>query len=327
MRCLCCFKISSKEYCPKCIKDFFDGNTISVLDFDKSGFISARIDLKNTMSISGVQDKISLGFNDTNILLPVESNGRYILKPQSNFEFKNFSDLAANEHLSMQLSASVFKIETAKSSLVRFKDGELAYITKRFDYLSTVCDTKHDQEDFCSVLDTNSTTAGKNYKYELSYEDISMAIDKFVATSRIAQEDFLRRVIFNFLISNGDAHLKNFSLTRRGKEMRLSPSYDLLNTRIHVNDGEMALDLLKGGEFTNAYDNLGFYSYADLEEFSKRQGVSKRRFDKIIDEIVSYTPSVEKMVELSFLSTNMKELYMSMYRNNLDKKLLYKIKT
>jgi serine/threonine-protein kinase HipA len=319
-------KNTPKEYCPSCIKDFFNGNNINTLDFDKSGFMSARIDLKDTMSISGVQDKISLGFNDAKTLLPAESNGRYILKPQPNSEFKNFNDIPANEHLSMQLSASVFKIDTAKSALVKFKDGELAYITKRFDYISTENTIKYDQEDFCSVLDTNSTTAGKNYKYESSYEEISLSIDKYVAASRIAQEDFLRRVIFNFLISNGDAHLKNFSLIRIDKEMRLSPSYDLLNTRIHVNDGEMALDLLKDSEFTNAYNDLGFYSYADIQEFSKRQGIKKKRLDKIIDEIESYTLSVEEMIASSFLSEKMKELYMSMYKNNLDKKLLYKLK-
>ena len=124
MKCLCCLKNTPKEYCPSCIKDFFDGNNIRALDFDKSGFMSARIDLKDTMSISGVQDKISLGFSDAKILLPAESNGRYILKPQPSSEFKNFNDIPANEHLSMQLSASVFKIDTAKSALVKFKDGD-----------------------------------------------------------------------------------------------------------------------------------------------------------------------------------------------------------
>jgi serine/threonine-protein kinase HipA len=110
---------------------------------------------------------------------------------------------------------------------------------------------------------------------------------------------------------------------RNAKEMKLSPSYDILNTRIHVEDGEMALGLLKDDEFTTAYDALGFYSYVDILELSQRQGVKEKRFKKIIDEIESYTPSVEKMVEASFLSDDMKNLYLSMYNNNLNKKLLY----
>jgi len=326
MSCLCCMKTTTKNYCSSCINDFFDGYHVDVLDFDKSGFMSARIDLKDTMSISGVQDKISLGFSDEKKLLPVESNGRYILKPQPNSEFKNMAHIPANEHLSMHISSSIFKIDTAKSALIRFHDGELAYITKRFDYKTKSEQEevlKYDQEDFCSVLNTTSSTAGKNYKYESSYEDISIAIDKYVSASRVAQDDFLRRVIFNFLVSNGDAHLKNFSLVRNAKEMKLSPSYDVLNTRMHVEDGEMALDLLKNDEFTTVYDALGFYSYADILELSQRQGVKEKRFKKIIDEIESYTPNVEKMVEASFLSDNMKDLYLSMYINNLNKKLLY----
>ncbi len=323
MRCLSCMKTTPKNYCSSCVREFFDGIEVTHLDFDKNGFIRARNELQDTMSISGVQDKISLGFNDVGKLLPTESNGRYILKPIPNSNFKNLNDIAANEHLSMQISSKIFKIETAQSALIKLADGELAYITKRFDYISPKSDAKYDQEDFCSVLDTNSHTGGRNYKYESSYEDISIAIDKFIAASRIAQEDFLKRVILNFLLSNGDAHLKNFSLIRDNKEMKLSPSYDILNTRIHVDDTEMALDLLKDDEFTDTYDALGFYSYTDIKEFSLRQGIKEKRFNKIIDEIVSYTPKVKIMVENSFLSDEIKKTYINMYMNNLDKKLLY----
>jgi serine/threonine-protein kinase HipA len=45
------------------------------------------------------------------------------------------------------------------------------------------------------------------------------------------------------LFSNGDAHYKNFSLieTELG-DFRLSPAYDLLNSRLHINDGDFALE-------------------------------------------------------------------------------------
>ena len=86
----------------------------------------------------------------------------------------------------------------------------------------------------------------------------------------------------------------------------------------------MALDLLKNDEFTNTYNALGYYSYADIKELSQRQGIKEKRFNKIIDEIVSNTSNVEKMVNNSFLSQGMKSLYIEMYRNNLNKKLLYK---
>ena len=47
------------------------------------------------------------------------------------------------------------------------------------------------------------------------------------------QVDFLRRIIFNILIGNGDAHAKNFSVLYRGKNIQLAPVYDLLCTEIY----------------------------------------------------------------------------------------------
>lgn len=58
-------------------------------------------------------------------------------------------------------------------------------------------------------------------------------------------------IVFNFVFSNGDAHLKNFSLIEiPGGDYVLSPAYDLLNTRIHVDDSDFALD---GGLFSDGF--------------------------------------------------------------------------
>lgn len=53
----------------------------------------------------------------------------------------------------------------------------------------------------------------------------------------------LKVLIFNYLFSNGDAHFKNFSLleTPMG-DYCLSPAYDLLNSRIHIEDRDFALE-------------------------------------------------------------------------------------
>ena len=50
-------------------------------------------------------------------------------------------------------------------------------------------------------------------------------------------------ILFNYLTSNGDAHFKNFSLIETSLgDFRLSPAYDLLNSRIHINDRDFALE-------------------------------------------------------------------------------------
>jgi serine/threonine-protein kinase HipA len=53
----------------------------------------------------------------------------------------------------------------------------------------------------------------------------------------------LRILMFNYLFSNGHAHFKNFSILETSMEdYRLSPAYDLLNSRIHIEDKDFALD-------------------------------------------------------------------------------------
>ncbi|MEZ5067804.1 MAG: HipA domain-containing protein [Bacteroidia bacterium] len=57
----------------------------------------------------------------------------------------------------------------------------------------------------------------------------------------------IRKIFFvefnNFLFSNGDAHLKNFShFWNQQWRCLLSPAYDLINTRLHVDDSDFALN-------------------------------------------------------------------------------------
>ena len=76
----------------------------------------------------------------------------------------------ANEHLTMQIAAQVFKLPAAKNALIFFNDGMPAYITKRFD-------VKEDgsrclKEDFASLAKLtaksgkiiNTTTAMKPWR-------------------------------------------------------------------------------------------------------------------------------------------------------------------
>jgi serine/threonine-protein kinase HipA len=69
-------------------------------------------------------------------------------------------------------------------------------------------------------------------------------------------------ILFNYIFSNGDAHLKNFSVIQSEQgDYTLKPVYDLLCTRIHSpSESDMALDLLTDG-FSNAFEASGFYTH------------------------------------------------------------------
>jgi len=327
--CLGCLKEKKlkNSYCTKCIKNVFDGVVPLPLDFGKKEFYVQRNELAPRMSMSGVQDKISLKF-EKNKLVTTAINGRYILKPiPTSSHIKNESDVVYNEHLSMLISQEIFKINTAKCALIQFNDGEMAYITKRFDYEDET-GLKYDQEDFASILDVSSASHGANYKYEAkTYLDCANAIKMNVPASVITLEDFFKRILLNYLISNGDAHLKNFSLysLANKNDYVLTPNYDILNTRYHVNEmyGDMALDFMD--EFTKSYEVVGYYTYADFYQFAQYLNIKDIRFEKIMNLINSSEERIIEMVNSSFLSDNAKKYYINSYSDRL-KRLNYKIK-
>ena len=107
--CLATNKKLTNNYCSKCIKELFDGTTPNPLNFDRVEFTKKRAELSSRMSISGVQDKISLTFEKKD-LIPTATNGKYILKPITSGDghIQNEKDIVANEHISMLISKNIF---------------------------------------------------------------------------------------------------------------------------------------------------------------------------------------------------------------------------
>lgn len=322
----CLAPIKRELYCKRCKNSLFQGHTIKELLFDKQDFYEKQTELSGLISISGVQDKISLVL-DGATLIPTDRHGRYILKPVPQHQHLiHREDIVANEHLSMQISRQIFKLNTAFCAVIPFNDGELAYITKRFDYAKD--NTKLSQEDFASVLLRTSQYHGKDYKYNASYEEIARSILNFVPTSMLSLIELFKRIVLNYLIGNGDAHLKNFSLMRpEGQnDYMLSPSYDLLYTKYHINEtiGDMALELFSNNE-TRSYAALGYYSQEDFEAFANLFGIPKKIVKSFFSFLEKSEGSVHQLIEQSFLSEPAKHAYRDNYSNRLHHAVLYKI--
>jgi serine/threonine-protein kinase HipA len=149
-------------------------------------------------------------------------------------------------------------------------------------------------------------------------------IKRFVPAWKVEIEKFFSLVIFNFLFSNGDAHLKNFSLieTQEGDSI-LSPAYDLINTRLHVNDTDFALDkkLFQDDFQTPIWKKTGHPCVADFIEFGKRIGLNEKRMGKLLLSYTERQPMVDEFINRSFLSEKSKRAYQLHYdtkRNNLN---------
>jgi len=316
MNCLGCFALSQEVYCKRCRRELFDNQKINfVLDFDKKEFLSKSVELSERMSISGVQDKISLRIEDKK-LVPTTKNGTYLLKPVPLMEYVELiADVAKNEHFTMQLASQVFKLETAINGLIAFSDGELAYITKRFD---RVDGTKIKQEDFASLAERSEQSHGKNYKYDYSYEEIGVLIKKYLPAYRVEMVSYFKLVLFNYLVGNGDAHLKNFSVYQRVTgDYGLTPAYDLLSSSLHLpNESRTALELFEEYE-TKSFEANGFYAYDDFLAFGERLGLSKKMLENILKTFMGYEKKVLEMLENSFLTQEAKERYEALFLDRL----------
>ena len=288
------------------------------LDFTRSDLNLPEIrDTTRRASISGVQDKVQLkrkrgGFS------VVESGGDYILKPiPQNTAARLADDIPVNEYLTMRIASRIFGINTAEHELVTLADGEYAYITKRFDRRNGV---QVRQEDFCQLAERSEETHGLNYKYDASYEELATLVRRYCPSHLVENPKIFFTIIFNYVFSNGDAHLKNFSLFESAQgDYILTPAYDLLNTRLHFPDEPTAagLDFFADGYFTSRYEELGFYSGEDFVELGECFGVPENTVRRMLARFGRAACDVEREIASSLLSVPAKELYLKYFIDRL----------
>lgn len=322
MNCLGCYTEVKQGYCLKCRKKLFDKAKISsVLSFDapKADNLAEFQEHSKRLSISGVQLKYSVRLENDELKL-YDRNGQYILKPVPPArQLINITDAPENEHLTMQIAEQIFDINTATNALIRFKDGEPAYITRRFDVKPDR--SKYMQEDFAQLTNRTKHTHGETFKYDGTYEEIGLLIKKFVAASMPAIEKFFQLVIFNYIFSNGDAHLKNFSLTQNDSgEHQLAPAYDLMSTIIHTpHESDTALDLYKDDLNSEHYATYGNYGRENFMELAKRLGIVEKRAVRIMDKFNADKAQVISFINSSFLSEEVKGLYTSCFNDKVKR--------
>lgn len=311
------------SYSPTCLKRVFDGRKVShllpynapdVSEEDAEKFQQNR----KRFSISGVQEKVSLLMEKNRLRLTEEGEqGTYILKPIPR-DLRKVDQVPANEHLTMQIARQVFDIHTAENALIFFKNGDPAYIIKRFDVVED--GKKIGKEDFATLAGKTTETDGPNFKYEYSYEEMAELVQTYIPAAMVELEKLFSLILFNYLFCNGDAHLKNYGVleTKQGDYI-LSPAYDLINTSLHVDDTAMALydGLFKDEYSTESFEANAFYAYDDFFEFGLKIGLVKSRIVKIMNKFRSNSESVQSLTERSFLNEELKRAYMNSYLNKL----------
>lgn len=192
------------------------------------------------ISCSGAQDKFVACIIDNKIALPLHGTPTtHIIKPN----IEGLPDSVFNELFCMKL-AKACGLNAPECFIKKIKD-KFFYVVKRYDRDNAGGQwTRIHQEDFCQILNVlpenkYESEGGPNLAacFHL-LNDI-----KVLAPSKIA---FLDLVIFNYLIGNGDAHAKNFSILHKNIIPELAPCYDLICTAIyapHYDKHKMAMKL------------------------------------------------------------------------------------
>lgn len=300
--CLFCYKVvETGEYHPSCSKKFFGTAEVPQLELDREKLNKlVQITVNERLALTGVQPKISLTINGekgNKRLTLVGLWGDYILKPQS----ADYDFMPEVEDLTMHL-AKLFKIETASHALIRTSEGELAYITKRFD---RVKGKKVHVEDLCQLSELLT-----EQKYKSSYERAGKIIKQYATNSGLDVIRYFRLVLFCFLTGNNDMHLKNFSLMHTDKGILLAPAYDLLNVSLIYPKDKEDLALTLGGRKRRV-------KRSDFDQFAVTLGLSDLVRDNIYKDFSKQTSKVAELIERSFLTDEYKERYFQIYENKL----------
>jgi serine/threonine-protein kinase HipA len=292
-----------KQYSEKGLKLLAYGlSTIKPLEYTAEEQRTEAFNRAAKMSIQGVQPKLStvLSIKEERFEI-VDRGGRYILKPQHHI----FPQMPENEDLTMRLAEAI-DLEVPLHGMVWSKDHTLTYFIKRFDRRGQ--NDKVPVEDFAQLAGLSRET-----KYNYSMEKLVQLIDKYCTFPSIEKAKLFKLVLFCFLTGNEDMHLKNFSIINKDHKVELSPCYDLVNTTIELPkpDDEIALTLK--GRKKKLTENI-LISYFGKERCELTDIV----INKILESVTSSVPGWKELIDISFLSSGMKEKYKDLLDTRLD---------
>lgn len=292
------------------LKALFDTSAVNpVMAMTRADFMQGFKASQNRMSISGVQPKRSAVLNG-NALAMTDTGGQYIIKPSP----EEYPNLAEVEHACMAMTQALSRggrLTVAKHGLFELSDGELVYVTRRFDRLAD--GTKLQQEQ----LDAAMGVADK-YDENVSYERIGRFIQKNVSVPLPALMAFYEQVIISFMLGNDDLHIRNLGIQvdlSTGKATGLTPAYDIVASSLYTNGGSyIALPLTIEDEIDQQGTTLGmaeygYYTGKDFINFGTGVGLSATVAARTLKRIVDNVPNAKILLERSFMPDEKKQAH------------------
>lgn len=182
------------------------------------------------MSLAGAQHKLAVAMLEGDLYEPVgPTPSTHILKPD-HVQVEHYPHSVANEWFTMRLAAGCGLLvpEVAIRAV-----PEPVYLVRRFDRLGEWPSLKRRHVlDGCQLLSLD-----RQFKYQQS---TTAALNRMIDLNRRKAQTRIRLfqwALFNALVGNGDAHLKNLSFFLGPQGIELAPHYDLVSTASYAPQG------------------------------------------------------------------------------------------
>lgn len=229
------------------------------------------------MSLAGAQHKLAVVLENGSLFEPMGSTpSTHILKPDHS-QRDLYDATAVNEWFVMSIAQEV-KLGVPAVYIRRVP--EPVYLIERFDRqrVNNRLEREH-VLDACQMLGLD-----KSFKYQQATPETLRKILGLVRNVAQTRIQLFKWLVFNILVGNNDAHLKNLSFFVRADSYYLAPHYDLLCTAVY---GESAAPWL---EAELVWKPEGIRTHAEVTRASvislgEAIGVNKALATKIINEL------------------------------------------
>ena len=254
---------------------------------------STEMVMKTHLSLTGASGKVGLYYDEKKkrwYLPRGLAPSTHIVK-QSHIRLDG---IVTNEQLSM-LAASKCGIIIPESFIINVGNGidsEVLFATKRYDRIidenSELIDNlkrpfRIHQEDFAQAMGISSSK-----KYECIGEKYAERMFEIIRNrAKKPLEDQLKlwnRIVYNFVLGNTDAHIKNFALLYdlNMDGITLAPAYDMLSTIIYDSSTR---DMSFGIGGTKNVDKIGENSYRNLaSSVGIGEKIAMDNYDRILNK-------------------------------------------
>lgn len=248
------------------------------------------------MSLAGAQHKLAVVMADDGQLFEPAgaAPSTHILKPDH--PDKNYAHSVVNEWFVMQLAK---RLGLDVPPIYRRYVPEPVYLIERFDRIKK--EGRHWQRrhviDACQLLGLD-----RQFKYQQGSMENLAKLAEACRSQALARTRLFEWLVFNLLVGNNDAHLKNLSfLVTSGGDIQLAPHYDLLSTASYES---------RAYEKTNWPDSCTLsWPICGIERFSEINrnvlidagnvlGLNKTTAERFLEKLRSnITPATEALYE------------------------------